>query len=453
MRFAGCAVLGTFLLCTIAGSIAATPCNAQMGGGSYGSGSSPPPRVPQSQSSQPSKSSASSQNHLSKAVGPQVMDAQKDLQSKDFQSAMTKLKAAQAVADRTPFDDYIINRLIAGAAIGLNDMPTAATAQEAAADSTAMPDDDKKAVYHDALQLSAYMKQWPKTIAYGQQLAQLNGLDYQTSANLAIAYYSSNDFPHAQQYAQQSMDMAKAAGQPPDQNAMNIVMSSQVKQNNQGAAEHTLEQMALQSNSPDPWAQLVGVAFGAKGMNDATALYLYRLLVLVGATKANDYKEMGSLLAELGYPTEEANVLQQGIASGKASSGEVGALLAKARRDAATDQRMLPQIAASAAKSRSGEQDVKLGEDYWGYGRYADAEAAARQATAKGGLKSPSEGPLLVGAAQVAQGKYAEAIQTLSQVAGGEAVTKTARLWSLYAQSKQGPAHASAQPAGQAPSQ
>ena len=453
MRFANRAVLATFLLCTIAGSLAATTSYAQMGGGGgYGSGGQAS-RLPPSDTSKPSSSSSSSKDHISKAVAPSVMDAQKALQGKDFQGAMTSLKAAQAVTERTPFDDYVINRLTAAAAIGLNDMTTAATAQEAAADSAAIPDADRKAVYHDALQLSAYMKQWPKTITYGQQLAQMNGLDYQTAANLAIAYYSSNDFAHAQQYAQQSMDMAKAAGQPPDQNALNIVMSSQVKQNNQAGAEQTLEQVALQGGAPDAWAQLVGVAFGAKGMNDATALHLYRLLVVVGAMKASDYKEMGSLLNELGYPTEAANVLQQGISSGKVSSGQVGAMLSKARRDAGVDERALPQIAASAAKSRTGEQDVKLGEDYWGYGRYADAEAAGRRAISKGGLKSPSEGPLLVGAAEVAQGKYADATQTLSQVAGSEAVTRTAHLWSLYAQSKQGPARASTQPAGQAPSQ
>ena len=430
------AVLAALLLSTSATLFAAEPAQAQMGGGMYG-GNPPPSTTKNIPQSNPSNPSSGGKQHISKSVAEPVMEAQKDLESKDFQGAMTQLKTVQAASDRTPFDDYIINRLIAGAAIGLNDMATAATAQEAAADSPAMPDDDKKAVYHDALQLSAYLKQWPKTIVYGQQLAALNGLDYQTAANLAIAYYSSNDFPHAQQYAQQAIQLAKAAGQTPDQNAMNIVMSSEVKQNNQAGAEQTLEQMAVTNNSPATWAQLVGVAFGAKGMNDATALYLYRLLVISGGMQPNYYKEMGSLLAELGYPTEEANVLQQGVAAGKVSSGEVGALLSKARRDAAADERMLPQIASSAEKSRGGEQDVKLGEDYWGYGRYADAEAAARRAMSKGGLKTPSEGPLLVGAAQVVQGKYAEAMQTLQQVSGSEAATRTAHLWSLYAQAKQ----------------
>jgi hypothetical protein len=369
------------------------------------------------------------------------MDAQKALQANDYQGAMAKLKEAQAISDRTDFDNFIIARLMMSAAIGLKDMATATTAVEAAADSPAMADasdDDRKAILHNAVLLSRNASQWNKTIAYGQQLAALNGLDSQTAACVALAYYEGNDFAHAQQFAQQSMAYAKAAGQPSDPQALQIVMSSQVKQNNQAGAEQTLEQLVLQSNASETWAQIIGVAFGAKGMDDEIAIYLYRLLVLTGAAKGSDYKEMANALSVHGYPTEAANVLQQGIAAGKLSSGEAGATLAKARRDAAQDQRMLPQIAAAAAKSRTGEQDIKLAEDYWGYGRYADAEAAARRAVAKGGLKRPAEGPLMIGAADAAQGKYADAIQVLSQVSGNEAATRTAHLWSLYAQARQG---------------
>lgn len=447
------AVLVACLLAASAGGalLSAGPASGQMG---YGAPPPPPPSTQNFPTGQPAEhhSTSGGKPHLSKSIQGDIVDAQKMLQAKDFQGALAKLKDARAATDLQPYDNYIIESFTANAAIGLNDMPTAAVAEEAAADSGAVPDDDRKSVLHNAMQLSAYIKQWPKAIAYGQQLAQLNGLDFQGTAVLAMAYYNENDFPHAQQYAQQSIDLAKAAGQAPDQNALQIVMGSQVKQNNQAGAVQTLEQLALANGTPDTWAQLVGVTFGAKGMSDPVALYLYRLLVVAGAMKSSDYKEMGSLLAELGYPTEAENVLQQGLSAGKASNADVGAMLAKARRDAAADARALPEIVASAAKSRTGEQEVKLGEDYWGYGRYADAEAAAREAMAKGGLKTPSEGPLLVGAAQVAQGKYGEAMQTLAQVSGSEAVTRTAHMWSLYAQAKQGRAQASAQPASQPPS-
>ncbi|HLY04423.1 MAG TPA: tetratricopeptide repeat protein [Rhizomicrobium sp.] len=440
-RLASRTLLSAFLLGTTAGLLAGVPCDAQMGGGSYGGGQSSSQNMPPSHSS-----SSSGSGHVSKAAGPTIIDAQKALQAKDFQGAMAKLKEAQAIADRTDFDTYIINRMMMSAAVGLNDMATAATAAEAAAASPAMPDADRASVLHDALQLATVQKQYPQVIQYGQQLVAMNGLDYTTASMLAIAYYDSKDYPHAQQYAQQSIQLAKAAGQPPDQNALLIIEGSQANTHNEAGAEQTLEQMALQSPSPEIWGQLVGVAFGAKGMNDATAIYLYRLLMLADAAKGSEYKEMASALTTLGYPTEAVKIMQQGIASGKITQGEVGAMLAKARRDAAADERMLPQIASAAEKSRGGEQDIKLAEDYWGYGRYAEAETAARRAVGKGGLKTPAEGPLMIGAAEVAQGKYADAVQTLSQVSGNEAATRTAHLWSLYAQSKQGGRSAAAAP-------
>jgi hypothetical protein len=418
---------------------AACPATAQMGG------------APAPSSSGSSSHSSSGKPHLSKSLSADIIDAQKMIQAKDFQGALAKLKTLQGTATE-PYDVYVINRLIFAAAIGLNDMPTAGAAIEAAAASPAVPDDDKKSILYDALQVSANLQQWPQAIQYGQQLAQLNGLDARATGILAIAYYDTKDYAHAQQYAQQSIDLAKAAGQPPDQNALQIIEGSQAKQNNQAGAEQTLEQIALQNGTPQIWAQLVRAAF-THGTGNSEALYLFRLLQLTGAMTPEDVKEYGSDASLLGYPTEAMKVYQQGISAGKISRSEVGSELAKATRDAQTDERSLPQIAASAQKSRTGEQEVKLGEDYWGYGRFADAEAAARQAMAKGGLKTPWEGPMLIGAAEVAQGKYADAVQIFSQVSGSEAVTKAAHVWSVYAQSKQGPARAATTPPVQTPSQ
>ena len=45
--------------------------------------------------------------HVTPAVGVALNAAQKALQAKDAATAMTEIKAAQAVPDRTPFDDAI----------------------------------------------------------------------------------------------------------------------------------------------------------------------------------------------------------------------------------------------------------------------------------------------------------------------------------------------------------
>ena len=72
------------------------------------------------------------------------------------------------------------------------------------------------------------------------------------------------------------------------------------------------------------------------------------------------------------------------------------------------------------------------------------AELAAA-AKAKGGIKDPGEANVLIGMAQIAQGKYDAGIATLGQVSGSPARMRTAHLWTIYAQAKQksgaAPAH------------
>ncbi|HEY5046486.1 MAG TPA: hypothetical protein VII49_00510 [Rhizomicrobium sp.] len=388
---------------------------------------------------------AAAADKLSSAVAKPLAEAQKLMQTGDNQGALAKVKEAQAASTQKPFDDYEINQFFAAIEIKLNDYAAATTAAEAAADSPAMPDADKKGVLHNAFVLSGQAKQYAKTIAYGQQLAALNAMDDETTADLAIAYYESGDVPHAQQYAQQGIDLAKAAGKQPNPSLLQIVMNAQVKQNNQGGAEQTLEQLVQTTGDPKALGQLIDVSLSTPGMNDLYFFDLLRLKLLAGAMTADDYTQLGNTAYLQGYPEEAVRVLQQG--------GKGGDTLRKSRNEAATDERQLPSIAASAAKAKTGEQDAKLAEDYWGYGRYADAEAAARRAVSKGGMKNPAEGPLILGMSLAAQGKYDEATQAFGQVGGNQAAKKTAHLWTLYAQTKKGPSAAAPAAATPAPAQ
>jgi hypothetical protein len=288
------------------------------------------------------------------------------------------------------------------------------------------------------------VQHWQKAVGYGQQLIALNAADPDIISAMAIAYYDLKDTAHAQQFAQQSIDMSKAAGKQPDPNMLQIVMAGQVGQNNQAGAQQTLEQIYITSGDSHALSQLIDIAFSTQGMSGKSGeiygLDLLRLKIFSGVAESDDYMQLANSAYLLGYGEEGYRVLQQAMAAGKAS--KVGDLLSKTRNDANIDEKGLPKIASDAARAKAGEQDVKLAEDYWGYARYADAEAAARRAIAKGGIKDPAEGPLILGMALLAQGKYDEAIQTFGQVGGSAAAQKTAHLWSLYAQAKKGSAPA-----------
>lgn len=447
------ATLTATLLCTTAVALTwSGNAFAQMedyGGGASGDKTNQPPPPA-------TKGASSSTAVTNPAIGKALQEAQKDLQANDFAGAAAAVKTAQAVENPSPIETYYINKFVAAIAIGTKDYPTATTAYEANAASPVLPDADKKDILHNAMLLTSMTKDWQKVVTYGKQLEAINALDDQTEGVMALAYYNLKDMTNAKAYAQKSIDTAKAAGKQPPQTSMEIVLGAQASSHDQAGAVATLEQIAVQYNRSDDWRQLTNVGLGTKGIKNIDALFIYRLKDMTGSlVEPDDYITPGEIDAQItfGYSVEAVKFYEAGIAAGKVKPTDAPGL-AKARKDAAQDRASLAMYAASAAKAKNGEQDLKMAEDYWGYGRYADTEASARSAIAKGGMKDPGEAQILLGMSLVAQNKNDDAIQTLSQVTGNEGRMKAAHLWSLYAQAKKnqaGGATAAPAPAQQPP--
>jgi len=380
---------------------------------------------------------AAAADHLSNDVGKDLKAAQDAMKAGDFATAMTQIKAAQALPNRTPFDDFTINRLLAAAAASQRDFATAATAYDAVIPSPYFADVDpteQKSDYHNAIIIDQSTQRWSQVIEYGQKLEALKGLDDVTMTIMAVAYYQTKDNANAQKYAQMAIDTAKAAGKEPQPNATIILGNIQGK-SDPDAARRAIESLILSSNSADDWSKIIDDALSHKGTKAIDALFLFRLRDAAGAMKGDDYTVLAGLASQQHLDKEAATVLEKGISSGALTAGQATGLSA-ARNNAAKDAGVLSSVAAAANSSKNGQAAMALAEDYWGYGRYADVEAMARLASQKGGLKDPGEATMLLGMAQAMQGKTAEAQATLGPVTGAEARTRAAHLWSLYAQVK-----------------
>ena len=380
---------------------------------------------------------AQAADQLSKDVAVDLKAAQDALTAKDIATAAAQIKAAQALADRTPFDDFTINRFLSAVAAQQQDYATAATAYDAfiaAPFFNNLKPEEQKAAYHDATIVSQNAQHWSKVIEYGQKLEAMQGLDDLTETMIAIAYFQTKDNTNALKYAQMAVAAAKAEGKEPQPNATIIIGNIEGK-SDPDAARRAIETLILSSNNPDDWGKLIDDALSHKGTKSIDALFLFRLRNAVGASKADDLTMQAGLAAQQHLDKEAATVLEEGINSGKLTSGQATGLSA-ARGNAARDAGVLNSVAAAANSSKNGQAALALAEDYWGYGRYADVEAMARLASTKGGLKDPGEATMLLGMAQAMQGKNAEAQTTLAGVSGAIARTRAARLWSLYAQVK-----------------
>ena len=400
---------------------------AQMGGG-----------APSSSSSKSSSSSSSSQK-VSRSLSKPLTAVQDALKANDYAGALTHIQEAQAVDGRTDYDNYIINQFLGNIYIGQKDWPKAEAAYQAMANSPAIPEESRKVVYGNLIQLALNTSDLPAAIKYGEMLKAMGPLESTTAQQLAIAYYNSGDTAKALPIAQAEVDAAKAAGKQPGQAMLQIVMGSQQKQNDPAAMQATLEGLATNYGSPDDWGRLIDLSFNMKGMSDIQALYLYRLRVLTNATTSlDDYAIMATITTKAGYPGETVAVLEHGMARGAVKAGDkAGSQLAAARAKVGPDKASLPSVDAQARARKIGDYDVKLAEVYYGYGRFAEAEEAAQRAISKGGVKDASEAPMVLGMSLAAEGKNAEAVAAFAKVTNAND-QKIAHLWTLYTQRKYG---------------
>jgi hypothetical protein len=367
---------------------------------------------------------------ISSGVAKNLQAAQTANNKKDFPAALAAVEEAKKVSGRTPYDDLMINRFSMSIHVGMQDMAAADVDAEAAADTdpAQIPDSEKAAVYKPALQLALNAKHYDKAAKYAK-LYQATNPPATDQSLITQALYLGGDYAGATALAQKNIDAANAAGQKPARADLDVVMAAQVKQKDEVGAEKTLETLVANYNAPEDWKQLMEVSLTTKGMRDIDYIYMGRLMFLQGGQISQADASL------IGATASKAGLYGDAVQAEKA--GGTGFPPPDAKADA--DKKTFAQQIAAGAK-QNGVYNVKTGEAAYGYGMYSDAEALGQAAKTKGGLQDPTEADMLIGMAQAAQGKYADAAQTFSAInQPNPASARVVRLWTYFAKQKANP--------------
>jgi tetratricopeptide (TPR) repeat protein len=366
---------------------------------------------------------------LTTAVNNALAEAQKAANAGDLPTATAAIAKARAVGTRTDYDDYMINTVSIAVAVKGQDMATAETSAEAAADSPAIPEDQKANALRTALILANNQKHYEKGVTYAKQLQAMNSTDPVVQTAITQAYYLSKDYPDALAYTQKRIAADKAAGKQTDRSTLQIMLDIQVGMKDEAGAEQTLEQLVSQFNDPADWTQMIDVALSSKGLRDVEVVWLGRLIFLSGATpSAQDVNLFGSTASHLTFFGDAQVAMQHG-----------GSGFPDPNARAEADKKTIPAQITAEAK-QNGNYSAKLAEALYSYGMYPEAEAAAKVAMTKGGATDATEAPMVLGQALTAQGKYDDAIAAFGQVqGGGPATARITRLWVALANIKKNP--------------
>jgi tetratricopeptide (TPR) repeat protein len=360
-------------------------------------------------------------------VGTPLNAAMKLVDMKDFAGALAKVKEADAVMDKTPFEEYSVAKYFGFIAINqpMPDYAAATTAYNREVASGAAPDAEKPAMYTIAARLNYAQMAYPEAIKNSVEAQKFGPLDDTGIVVLIQSYYNTNDFANAAISAKAEIAAKAAANMKPPEDVLSLLLNAQIKTMDEGGARQTLDQLATISAKPEVWGQVLDFALGTTGISDHQLLNLYRLSILTGTMKDTDFLAMATIDLQNGLPAEAKAILTKG--------NKTGDLLNQANMFLAGDQQVLSALAAEAAKQTNGEIDVKLGESYYTYGRFDEAITAIQKGIEKGGLKDAADAQTTLGIALLAAGKKADAVAALDKAAAaGGAGGQVAHVWSLY---------------------
>jgi hypothetical protein len=194
-------------------------------------------------------------------------------------------------------------------------------------------------------------------------------------------------------------------------------------------------------NGKSAWNEVVrAVQSDNRNFTTEQSLDAMRLMRMAGGlTSANDYREYIDAAGAARRPTEVLAVIEEGQAAGVVSPSDAyfkeQATLANSSRAEYVDT--LPDSVRDSRGNGSATVTLATADALLANKQYAEAEELAALALTKN-VADRERAMMVQAIAQVAQGKYDPARQTLTGITGPRA--PIARLWTLYADQKSGAA-------------
>ena len=379
-----------------------------------------------------------SKNNVSAKLAKPLKAAQDALNAKKYPEALAKLKEAEGINPKTPYDEYVINELSAFAYARTNDMASAEKSYEANFGSQFVPPGE---VANRAKQLAGVnyqLKNYDKAIEYGNKAIKAGENDDAIYTIVAQAYYLKNDYKNTKQFTEQYMDSEIKAGKAPKEETILLEQSSCQKLGDDECVTKALEKLVTYHPKTEYWQNLVYSMFQAQNQNDRSLMNTYRLASEVDVLKKpEDYTEMAQLAIEQGSPGEAQKILEKGfqknVFTDARSQDKNKRLLASAQKAADADKATLAKTGTEADAAPTGDKDVGVGLAYLGYSQYDKAAEFLDKGLKKGSVKNEAEARLLLGIAQLKSGKKDDAMKSFKQVKGDANLERIANLWSLHA--------------------
>lgn len=368
---------------------------------------------------------------LSQAVGKPLQDAQRLAQARNLSGALSAANQAKAAA-KSPYEQYMVNEMLAYIYNSSRDYARAADAMDAALRSGQMPAGQQQSRMKAVCTARYQANQLDRAATVCSEYANRYN-DAAIKQMVGQIYYSQRNWSRCAQYIRPMVGGGNA-----QKGLLQMLRRCYFESNDTAGAAWALERLVDQYPSREDWDTLLKtVANNVRG-DTRFDLDVLRLRLATGAVQGTStYMELGQIALQMGVPGDAKRELDQALKAGLIGKGQQASremrLVNMARQQAAADLAALPRKEAASRAAPQGEADVRVGEALASHGKFAEAIAAIQRGIGKGGAKDPEEAQLRLGLAQVRGGQRDAGLRSLDAAGRGKGNYATiARLWAIH---------------------
>ncbi len=368
-------------------------------------------------------------------VGRPLQAAQALVKQRKGREAMAEIAKAEAVPNRTAYENQVIAQMKAAAASSSGDHDATIRSNEALLSSGRVSGREAVPLVQGIAVAYYNKREYGEAAKWTQRYFKEGGNDAAMRTMLLQSYYLGNDCNSVNKML--GSVAAEESTRRPSEEELQILANCYLKLKDTGGYVSAIEKLVVHYPKKEYWTDLLARVQKKPGFSDRLALHVFRLRLETGnLTKTDDYLEMAQLALQAGVPAEAKKIVDKGYdvkALGTGTQAErhqrLRDLVTKSL-DEANKNRVKEEQEAMAAKD--GNDLVKLGMNYVFEGKADKGLSLMEQGIKKGGLKRPEDAKLALGFAQVHAGQRARGVQTLRTVQGNDGTADIARLWVLH---------------------
>jgi len=369
-------------------------------------------------------------------VAKPLQAAQDAIKAGKSADALARIKDAEAVAGRSPYEVFITDRMKGSAALLAGDNALALQAFEAAVTSGRLSGPDLQAALKTLSSLAVRGGQPQAAVTWARRYFAEGGTESSVRVALVQALYASNDLAATAREVLPLISADEAAGRTPSEEQLKLLAFSLMKTGDEAGYTQALKRLVTHHPRTEYWADLVSRVSRRPGFADRLQVDALRLARRVGALEdASEYLDLAQLALQAGVPGEAQAVVDEGYAKGVLGKGAQAdrhqRLKAGADKAVADDKAALAASEESARKARDGGPLVSMGQALLSYGQSDKGLALMAEGLAKGLQKHPDDARLRYGVALLVAGQRPAAEAQFKAITATDGAADLARLWLL----------------------